>query len=929
MKLRHILAIALALIAILSLIFYLISEPLQGTSSPLFLWGVVIAAAVAFLAGLDQIVNLVERFTKRQQVDENPPLPLVNLPEAPVTINIHSGSQAPIEPERQDDMLDVALKEYLGWVYNTYSRLDLRGVEERQRHPHDLTLDDVYVSLTVTVDAEEERKQRQEPEEAHRTVDMHDLLGEGKHIAITGGPGCGKTTYLRVIAATLARARIKNDPEPIQRFLGIDEPLPIPIFISLGEYNRYRRRHSGRADPQPGTIRGFINYMACKRERKTPSDFFDRLLDGKTPIMILLDGLDEVADEMERRLVATEVQHFVDSNTAAIVFITSRTRAYHGQARLADFRLAAVQAMMPEQVAELVRRWCNAVYKTDEEQENEQRSLKEEIEALEDRRKARNEKPLIDTPLMVTVVAIVHYNDHKLPEKRAELYKKCVDILLAEKHHAADEATEELRKWGGLEIDKKQFLALLAFEMMGAGEKAGRQVRERQLKQWLRPAFRERYGSQEAEEQLREFVASVRGRGSLLQERDAQYSFVHLTFQEFLCAHYLAETIRETDSIVQYLLEEERVTQSWWRETVLLTVGYIGLSSKPTALILASKLAAVKGSDECQLAADELATTAFLELESHAETTHRQLHGRLLNLLTTRQKKLQPATRMIAGEALGRLGDEREGVCTLEPELVPISTGLTFLMGDNKDEITIAQPFAIGKYPVTNAQYRFFVDDGGYTNPRWLEKCWTKEGRKALQQYGWQAPRLLGDPAFSQPNQPVVAVSWYEALAYVNWLREKTGKPYRLPTEAEWERAARYTDGRLYPWGDAEPPGDSKGLANYQEAGLGRTTSVGIFPDGASLEGVLDMAGNVDEWCSTRWRDEQEKDYTYPYTPDDGREDLSGGDEVYRVIRGGTWNDEEKWLRCAARGRRDPGYGNGAWGFRCCCATSSLSAPES
>ena len=894
--LKYIVAIALGLIAVLTFGIYFLNRSALGTNKTLLLLSGAFFTTLAILVAFSNIFSVAERLYK---------------------------------PVKEKKELDEALKEYLEWVNNAYGRLDLRGVEERESRPHHLSLDDVYVSLTVAVKREEDAKKRQEEQQEPRTIDMKELLHEGRHIAITGGPGSGKTTYLRIIAASLARAHLENDPEPIRRHLGIDEPLPIPIFISLGEYNRYRREYSKKekAHPEDGTLRGYINYLAQRREGKTPAHFLAQLLDSGRPIMVLLDGLDEVADEKERRLVTTEVQHFVDSNPEAIIFVTSRTQAYYGQARLADFKVAAVQPMTPEQVAELVRRWCDAVYATEEEREKEREALLAEIEALEAKRQSRGEPRLIDTPLMVTVVAIVHYNEHKLPEQRAELYKKCVNILLAEKHHTADEATEELREWGGSETDKRQFLALLAYKMMGAGRKAGRQVGEEQIKTWLKPAFVKEYGEDQAKERLQEFLTAVRERGSLLQERDNVYSFVHLTFQEFLCAYYLAETVRETDAIVAFLTEDERITQSWWRETVLLTIGYIGLGSKDTALKLVRKLTQVAGSDELQLAAAELAATAFLELESRDEALHQALHERLVALLTTPGKQVQPATRMLAGDALGRLGDERPGVCTLEPDMVLIDSGLTFLMGDEKIETTLEQPFAMARYPVTNAQFRYFVEDGGYQNPAYWELAiaagrW-KDG-KYIDPEWWggkyrDRPAYWDEPALSLPNQPVVGVSWYEAMAYMTWLREKTGKPYRLPTEAEWERAARFIDGRTYPWGKTDPSGPNQALANTKEANLGQPTAVGIFPDGAAEEGLLDMAGNVWEWCSTRWG------YDYPYTPGDGREDLGGGDKVLRVLRGGSWWNNKEAARCAARYWNYPRYRSLSGGFRC-CATSSLSS---
>jgi nicotinamide riboside kinase len=768
-------AIILGLIAVLTFGIYFLNASSLGTNRTLLLLSGAFFTALAILVAFGNILPLAERL---------------------------------YQPLKEKRNLDDALREYLEWVNNAYGRLDLRGVEERESRPHNLSLDDVYVSLTVAVEREDDTKHRRQEEQEPRTIDMRDLLREGRHIAITGGPGSGKTTYLRIIAASLAQAHLENNPVSIRKHLGVSEPLPIPIFISLGEYNRYRRKFSSADDPEKGTIRGYINYLAQKREGKTPAHFLNRLLDSQRPIMVLLDGLDEVANEKERRLVTTEVQHFVDSNPDAIIFVTSRTRAYHGQARLADFRVAAVQSMTPEQVAELVRRWCDAVYATEEEREKERKALLAELEALEAKRKARNEPRLIDTPLMVTVVAIVHYNEHKLPEQRAELYKKCVDILLAEKHHPADEATEELRDWGGTETDKRQFLALLAFKMMGAGEKAGRQVAEEQIKAWLEPAFIEEYGEVKAREHLQEFLAAVRERGSLLQERDSQYSFVHLTFQEFLCAYYLAETMRETDRIIDYLIEDDRVTQSWWRETVLLTLGYIGLGSKPTALKLVERLALAEGSDELQLASAELAATAFLELESRAEKLHKMLHDRLVVLLTTPGKQVQPSTRLLAGDALGRLGDERPGVCTLEPDMILIDSGLSFPMGDEKIETTLKQPFAMARYPVTNAQFRHFVEGGGYANPDYWELAiaagrW-KDGKYIDHEFlggvHKDRPAYWDDPVFSFPNQPVVGVSWYEAMAYVAWLRGRKVTKGKSHYPVRYRGLRRCPDGQGISW---------------------------------------------------------------------------------------------------------------------------------
>lgn len=176
--------------------------------------------------------------------------------------------------------------------------------------------------------------------------------------------------------------------------------------------------------------------------------------------------------------------------------------------------------------------------------------------------------------------------------------------------------------------------------------------------------------------------------------------------------------------------------------------------------------------------------------------------------------------------------------------------------------------FQIAQFPVTNEEYHVFVWDMGYKLPR-----------------GWQG--------FSYPqdevNHPVTGVTKIDAEAYIDWINKKTGMNYRLPTEAEWELAARGMDGRIYPWGNAFDPW----RCNTSESMKKGTTPVGFYsPGGDSIYGVADMVGNVWEWTSTVLK-------PYPYKRDDGREEKKP--DARYVIRGGAWYYSRKLARCACR----------------------------
>jgi formylglycine-generating enzyme required for sulfatase activity len=211
------------------------------------------------------------------------------------------------------------------------------------------------------------------------------------------------------------------------------------------------------------------------------------------------------------------------------------------------------------------------------------------------------------------------------------------------------------------------------------------------------------------------------------------------------------------------------------------------------------------------------------------------------------------------------------------------------------------EPFAIGRYPVTNAQYGRFIEAAGYTNRAW----WTSEGWALREKEGWSEPRFWRDRDWNRRDCPVVGVSWYEALAFCRWLGELSGRVITLPTEQQWQRAAQGDDGRQYPWGNEEP---DESLCNWNR-NIDETTPVMRYPAGASPYGVMDMCGNVWEWCLTGW--------------DSGTTALTGSEA--RLLRGGSWSsDSPLSLRVTNRSGKDPntrlapGYRNHVTvGFRC------------
>jgi formylglycine-generating enzyme len=242
-----------------------------------------------------------------------------------------------------------------------------------------------------------------------------------------------------------------------------------------------------------------------------------------------------------------------------------------------------------------------------------------------------------------------------------------------------------------------------------------------------------------------------------------------------------------------------------------------------------------------------------------------------------------------------------ETAVPLEPMLVSIPGG-SFLMGSDSAQdcerpvhCVRVDPFLLAATQLTNAEYDRFLRATRATPPPW-----------------WN------DPHFSQPEQPVAGVSWHEAVSYCNWLRARTGRDFRLPTEAEWERAARGgLEQKLFPWGD-EPP---ESRPDYEKRWKAGPEAVARYA--SSPFGLYDIGDNVHEWCSD-WYD---PDY-YRIAPE---RNPRGPDQcpmkpARKSSRGGSWRHHIKVARCSARSSIPPEFQYADYGFRIACGIGSVAA---
>jgi formylglycine-generating enzyme required for sulfatase activity len=458
------------------------------------------------------------------------------------------------------------------------------------------------------------------------------------------------------------------------------------------------------------------------------------------------------------------------------------------------------------------------LYSTDETRE---RTFREELEAAVNGR--REIRKMTRNPVMLTALAVLQHNNVKLPEKRVDLYGSILEWL-----------SKQRAKPGRMPAsDCLLRLRELALEMQNHEEGRQKQV----TLAWAGEKLARRFANREAAER---FLRAEQADSGIVVSRGREIAYWHLTFQEYLAAQEIAGW-EDADQYKLLLNGDPRIYKPEWRETALLYGGLLhNMGPRKVDALLRRVLDKMGGQPSLADRAKCVGLIGALlpDLVGYkvADKRYDESLRLVMDIFDAEKSKNVPFTdRLAAAEALGQAGDPR----LAKHAWVTIPAARNYWIGaqskDPKgrnydkeawDDETLRKvdlaPFRIGKYPVTVAQYLTFVEDG--TAPDREPENW--------------------DQQQEHPNWPVVNVTWHQATAYCQWAGG------RLPSEEEWERAARRPDGTKYPWGNDDI---NPSRANYDESKIGHPTPVGLYPSGASAEGACDLVGNVLEWTSSEW----------------------------------------------------------------------------
>ncbi|HYN77962.1 MAG TPA: SUMF1/EgtB/PvdO family nonheme iron enzyme [Lamprocystis sp. (in: g-proteobacteria)] len=827
-------------------------------------------------------------------------------------------------------------------------QLPLRGIDQRRRSGFGIARLYVHPATDLVLPDEEARRLLVEAQaggavrfplpdptaprlpdsDRGRTLSAVEVIGLCRCLVILGEPGAGKSTLLAYVAHALATGDATGLPG-----WSAAAWANLPVLLRLRDFSAWLAASGTGAAADAHLVWGFLRHELAERNLGFCMEALEAAVHEGRALM-LWDGLDEIGSAS--LAVAREcLLAFRDGAPHCRYVITSRVLSYlHPGRQLpeSDFPVVSLMPFDRGHRERFVTDWFAELGADGDPRLTSESAFAEafgqEIAHGQAARHATN-------PLLLSLLALVYTRRRMVPQSRARLFEDAIDVLFCQLDRGVDapepRLTDLLR---AARRDRCDLLCLyerlaMAAQTEGDGDSdavptgpdpgADCDIGEATLLdalQSLHPS-RDLEWAQSVQELIKQ-------RGGLLQEeRPAVYNFPHRALREYLAGCYLAHVPNFGQQVVG--LAPER---AYWRQTILHAVGYLVHShrefTRPLDLVarlcppdataddagwrrvwLAGEVALAVGPSRCG------------DSESGARALE-QVRHRLAALVEA--GRLHPGERAAAAAVLGRLADprfahrglhlpvryrgEREralGMVGVKPGRFVIGSAPAGASDDQAGALdnesgggaplVIDYVFWIARYPVTVGQFRAFVAAEGYERREWwsdLGWAWIT-GQRHREPAGWSRQ-------CAATNRPVVGVTWFEATAYAAWLdaalrrrRSKlpAGLGLRLPTEAEWEWAARGAEGRRYPWGNSA--GDDR--ANVQGT-LGDLTAVGAFPRGATPAGVHDLGGNCWEWTLSL-------DRPYPYEAQSGRNDRDA--EGPRILRGGSYNAGPQRARTTAR----------------------------
>lgn len=793
----------------------------------------------------------------------------------------------------------------------------------------DVVLESVFVELDSEEQVEDKkniinRKARNSSEEDIGQLSLKQCVEKHNKLFLLGDPGSGKSSFLKQLAVEYARG---------YKTRGIF-PVFIPLHVCMAEIadkvsNQNDLSGFEREKLLQDVMQSYLyNAVFCRNRLDGGclyTVFSKKLSDGK--VLFLFDGLDEVTEDL--RSVACDVISAMCKmpDCDCRVLVTCRVRSFNDSLRPSGFHISKLAKLTPVQVKLFIEKWYTAqALKIGEDVADKALPIKDlQVRALE-----KNLIGFAENPMLLTCMAIIHRRDTKLPKERVKLYDGVIRLLLidwqSEKKRELSDALTKL-----LSDDKRlqEVVEYIAYLAIAARPKSTAPVILEH--DYLLTSLAKHdviSGDYQLACDLLDFVdhfsGIIRGLGGEGAGRPRQYDFPHKTFAEYLAGRHLL--YNNSDDVLERALQDKIGDGENWYNVVdfageellynnrrglfelknLIQQLALGEDNRELAdwrhLLYAGKFAAMVGRKE-------------ITQDSAKQTSSKQYLESLLKVSAEGLKKndLTVFERVEMARSISALGDPRfnpdfyclpfENLCGFVE--IPASM---FWMGDGdkksesrKHKVDI-YAYYMSMFPVTIEQYKLFK------------------------------PELndLQDVSSYDANRPITNITFYDALEYCKWLtnelcasertpdeiqnRLRDGWSITLPSEAEWEKAARGTDGWNYPWGN-EFKADS---ANYSGTNLGKTSGVGCFPKGRSVYGVEDTAGNVWEWTRSLWGEDFVKaEYSYPYKIEDNqRENVKADDSVFRVVRGGSFFNDTSGLRSAYRLRSLPYSRSRDIGFR-------------